>query len=62
MDMTGEFRIAAPRETVWKALDDPEMILKRSIPGCEELEKISDTEFVAKVTQGRPGEGASLAR
>jgi hypothetical protein len=49
MDMTGEFRIPAPREAVWQALNDPE-ILKQCIAGCEELEKISDTEFVAKVT------------
>ena len=49
MDMTGEFRIPAPREAVWKGLNDPD-ILKRSIAGCEELDKISDTEFVAKVT------------
>jgi carbon monoxide dehydrogenase subunit G len=49
MDMTGEFHIPAPRDTVWKALNDPE-ILRRSIAGCEELEKTSDTEFVAKVT------------
>jgi len=34
---------------VWKALNDPE-ILKRSIAGCEELEKTSDNEFTAKVT------------
>ena len=49
MDMTGEFRIPAPREAVWKALNDPE-ILKQCIAGCEELQKTSDTEFVAKVT------------
>ena len=49
MDMTGEFRIPASREAVWKALNDPE-VLKRSIAGCEELEKTSDTEFTAKVT------------
>ena len=49
MDMTGESRIPAPRETVWKALNDP-AVLKQCIPGCEELEKTSDTEFVAKVT------------
>lgn len=49
MDMTGEFRIPASRDAVWRALNDPE-ILKRSIAGCEELEKTSDTEFVAKVT------------
>jgi len=49
MDLTGEFRIEAPRELVWKALNDPN-ILKASIPGCEDLVKTSDTEFSAKVT------------
>ncbi len=48
MDLTGNYRIAAPRETVWAALNDPE-ILKACIPGCEELNKTSDTEFVARV-------------
>lgn len=49
MDMTGEYRIAAPREKVWEALNDPE-ILKASIPGCQELNKTSDTELTAKVS------------
>lgn len=49
MDMTGEYRIPAPREAVWKALNDPD-VLKQCIPGCDELEKKSDTEFAAKVT------------
>jgi carbon monoxide dehydrogenase subunit G len=49
MDMTGEFRIPAPRQKVWEALNDPE-ILKQSIPGCEEIEKLSPTELAAKVT------------
>jgi uncharacterized protein len=49
MDMTGEFLIPAPRRKVWDALNDPE-ILKQSIPGCEEVEKISATELAAKVT------------
>jgi len=49
MDMTGEYRIPAPREAVWKALNDPE-VLKQCIPGCEEIDKKSDTEFAAKVT------------
>jgi uncharacterized protein len=48
MDMSGEFRIPASREAVWKALNDPE-ILKQCIPGCQELTKNSDTEFVARV-------------
>jgi carbon monoxide dehydrogenase subunit G len=34
---------------VWRALNDPEL-LKRAIPGCEEVVKLSDTEFTAKVT------------
>jgi uncharacterized protein len=49
MDLTGEYRIAAPRETVWRALNDPEL-LRACIPGCEELGKLSETEFAAKVT------------
>jgi len=49
MDLTGEYRIPAPREAVWKALNDPE-ILKQAIPGCESIEKLSDTEMTAKVT------------
>lgn len=48
MDLTGEYRIPVPRETVWAALNDPE-ILKACIPGCEELNKTSDTEFTARV-------------
>jgi len=48
MEMTGEFRIPAPRQRVWEALNDPE-ILKQSIPGCQTLEKVSDTEFDGKV-------------
>lgn len=48
MDLTGEERIAASRDTVWKALNDP-AILKACIPGCESLEKVSDTELEATV-------------
>jgi uncharacterized protein len=46
MDMTGERRIPAPRQTVWNALNDPE-VLRASIPGCQTLEKLSDTEMKA---------------
>jgi len=49
MDITGQYRIAAPREVVWGALNDPG-VLKRCIPGCKDLEKRSDHEFAAKVT------------
>ena len=46
MDMTGERRIRASRQTVWQALNDP-AVLKASIPGCESLEKLSDTDMKA---------------
>ncbi|EWY41870.1 carbon monoxide dehydrogenase subunit G [Skermanella stibiiresistens SB22] len=49
MDMTGEYKISAPRSRVWEALNDPE-ILRQCIPGCEEIQKQSDTEMTAKVT------------
>jgi carbon monoxide dehydrogenase subunit G len=51
MDMTGEYTIKAPREAVWAALNDPEM-LKGAIAGCEELVKDGDgfkATVVAKV-------------
>ncbi len=48
MELQDEIRIAAPRDVVFAALNDPE-ILKECIPGCEELIKHSDTELEAKV-------------
>ena len=49
MEMTGEQRIAASREAVWQALNDPD-VLRQSIPGAETVDKVSDTEFAATVT------------
>jgi carbon monoxide dehydrogenase subunit G len=48
MEMSGEYRIPAPRETVWLALNDP-VILRECIPGCQSLEKTSETTMTAKV-------------
>jgi hypothetical protein len=48
MDMSGEHHIAAPRDKVWAALNDPE-VLKACIAGAETVEKTSDTEFSAVV-------------
>jgi len=48
MDLAGEYRIEAPRDAVWQALNDPD-VLKQCIPGCQEIEKESDTAFSAKV-------------
>jgi carbon monoxide dehydrogenase subunit G len=50
MDMQGEYRIPASRETVWEALNDPE-VLKECITGCQSLERTEDGDgFEAKVT------------
>ena len=48
MEMTGRYQIPAPREKVWAALNDP-VVLKQCIPGCQELEKVSETEMTATV-------------
>ena len=48
MEIKGEYRIAASREKVFAALND-QAILQACIPGCESLEKTSDTEMKAKV-------------
>ncbi|HZS63396.1 MAG TPA: carbon monoxide dehydrogenase subunit G [Xanthobacteraceae bacterium] len=47
MEIKGTQRIEASRTAVWTALNDPE-VLKQSIPGCESIEKVSDTEMNAK--------------
>ncbi len=49
MDMTGSQRIEATREVVYAALNDVD-VLRQCIPGCETVEKTSDTEMTAKVT------------
>ena len=48
MDIEGEYKIGLARQQVWNALQDPE-ILKQCIPGCQELEKLADDHYLAKV-------------
>ncbi|MGB1753817.1 MAG: CoxG family protein, partial [Paracoccaceae bacterium] len=48
MELSDEITINAPKERVYAALNDPE-ILQQCIPGCEELIKHSETELEAKV-------------
>jgi carbon monoxide dehydrogenase subunit G len=48
MELNGEHTIQAPRQKVWEALNDPD-ILKQCIPGCEEIEQSDENEFSAKV-------------
>lgn len=49
MEMSGQKLIAETRETVWKALNNPE-ILRQCVPGCQSLIKTSDTEMEATAT------------
>ncbi len=48
MKMNGEFSVPTDRQTVWEALNDPD-VLKECLPGCEEIEKLSDTEMTATI-------------
>jgi carbon monoxide dehydrogenase subunit G len=49
MTMNGEYELAVPPQAVWEKLNDA-ATLKACIPGCEQLDKTSDTEFQAVAT------------
>ena len=49
MEMSGEQLIPVPQARVWEGLNDPE-VLKASIPGCESVERVSDTEYKVAIT------------
>ena len=49
MKLSGSYQIKLEKQKVWEALNDPE-ILKKSIPGCEEFNKESETKFRATAT------------
>lgn len=44
MELNGSYIFDAPREAVWDAIMDP-AVLANILPGCESLEKVSDTEY-----------------
>lgn len=48
MELFDEINIDASRDVVYSALNDPE-ILKKCIPGCEDIKMLSETELEAKV-------------
>ena len=48
MEMTGSQLIPMPQEVVWAGLNDAE-ILKACVPGCESLQRVSDTEYRAVI-------------
>jgi len=49
MEMTGEQLIHASQADTWTALNDPE-VLKACVPGCESIDRNSDTEYVVQMT------------
>lgn len=49
MEFSGEYRLPVAQQRVWEALNDP-AVLQASIAGCQQLDKLSDTEFSAVVT------------
>ncbi len=49
MDLTGRYPIPASPDLVWDALNDPDT-LRTCIPGCESVEKIGPTDFLATAT------------
>ena len=49
MEMTGQQFIPRPQQRVWEALNDPQ-VLKACIPGCESVEKVSDSEYKLAMT------------
>ncbi len=44
MELQGSYTFNAPREVIWQALMDPD-VLAKILPGVQKLEKVSDTEF-----------------
>ncbi len=51
MDISGSYTLYAPRERVWAALLDPDMI-KQTIPGCERLDKEGEDTFLLRLNIG----------
>jgi carbon monoxide dehydrogenase subunit G len=49
MEMTGEQRIPASQQETWEALNDPE-VLKECVPGCEAIDRVSDSEYSVQMT------------
>jgi len=48
MEIRGEEDIAAPRDAVWRTLNDTSLMIG-CIPGCEKLERVSPTHIDATI-------------
>jgi len=47
--MNGEQHIPATQQDTWEGLNDPE-VLKACVPGCESIDKLSDTDYQVLMT------------
>ena len=48
MEQSGEYRMRADRQAVWRALNDPE-VLAECIDGCQSMEQVAEDRFEASV-------------
>ncbi len=60
MELRGERGLAAPREAVFAAIHDPDRLLA-AIPGCESVERVSDTEYRGRIALRLPAVGGTYA-
>lgn len=51
LKIEGSYKIDAPRERIFAALVNPD-VLQKCIPGCEQMEKTGDNQYKAKLTAG----------
>jgi carbon monoxide dehydrogenase subunit G len=51
MELSGSHTFDAPREVVWRVLTDPET-LRRTLPGCQKFEPMSDGGYAITMTVG----------
>lgn len=51
MNITGNYKFAAPQQQVWALLMDPEAI-KACLPGCKELRLLDDNRYHAEIAIG----------
>jgi carbon monoxide dehydrogenase subunit G len=57
---SSERRLEVSRETVWVALNEPD-VLRRCLPGCENVERVSDVEFAIGARLPRATDGGAFA-
>jgi carbon monoxide dehydrogenase subunit G len=48
MKLEGSYTFNAPREVVWDALLDPE-VLANVMPGCEKLDRVGDNQYTGAI-------------